>query len=127
MQLDFTSDVPIYRQIHDHIVMDIAGGDLKAGERLPTIRALANEAGVNVMTINKAYQLLKQEGHITTDRRGGTMVAGKAASIPCEKTLAELRMPVASAILSGMTRDEWIDLCKQAYDCLDTKNNKKGE
>ena len=121
MQLDFTSETPIYRQIHDQIVMGIAAGVLKPGERLPTVRALANETGVNVMTINKAYQLLKQEGHITADRRGGTTVAGQPAAVPCEKTLAELRMPVASAKLSGMTREEWIDLCKQVYDCLNSE------
>jgi len=131
MQLDFSSDVPIYRQIHDQIVMGIASGTLKAGERLPTVRRLANEAGVNVMTINKAYQILKQEGHITTDRRGGTIIAGKIAAIPCEKTLAELRMPAASAKLSGMTREEWIKLCEQVYDCPNTQNhqfiNKEGD
>jgi len=121
IQLDFTCDIPIYRQIHDQIIIGIADGTLKAGERLPTIRALANEAGVNVMTINKAYQLLKQEGHITADRRGGTTVAGKIAAVPCEKTMAELRMPVASAKLSGMTREEWIKLCMQVYDCLNTE------
>ena len=127
MQLDFTSDVPIYRQIHDQIVMGIAEGALQAGEKLPTVRALANEAGVNVMTINKAYQVLKQEGHITTDRRGGTVVAGKIAAIPCEKTLSELRLTVATAKLSGMTRDEWLSLCEQAYDCLTTQKKMEGE
>ena len=119
MKLDFTCDVPIYRQIHDQIVVGIAGGAFHAGEKLPTIRALANETGVNVMTINKAYQLLKQEGHIITDRRGGTMVAGKTASVSCEKTLEELSMPVATAKLSGMTRNDWIKICEQAYDSLD--------
>jgi len=127
LQLDFTSEVPIYRQIHDQIVIGIAGGVIKAGERLPTVRALANETGVNVMTINKAYQVLKQEGHITTDRRGGTMVAGEIAAVSCEKTLAELGMPVASAKLSGMTRQEWINLCGQAYDSLDNDKTKEGE
>ena len=127
MQLDFSCDTPIYRQIHDQLVLCIAKGYLQAGEKLPTIRALANETGVNVMTINKAYQLLKQEGHITTDRRGGTMVAGKITPVPCEKTQEELKMPVATAKLSGMTREEWIKLCEQAYDCLDNQIKKEGE
>jgi len=116
MQLDFSSEVPIYRQIHDRLVLGIASGELKAGSRLPTVRALANEAGVNVMTINKAYQLLKREGYINADRRGGTIVAGKTAAVPCEKTLDELRLPAASAKISGMTRGEWLQLCELAYD-----------
>ena len=124
MQLDFSSEVPIYRQIHDRLVLGIASGELKAGSRLPTVRALANEAGVNVMTINKAYQLLKQEGYINADRRGGTIVAGKTVAMPCEKTLDELRLPAASAKISGMTRGEWLHLCELAYDnpkCDDPK------
>ena len=46
LQLDFSSDLPIYLQIRNQIVLGIAGGKLAPGERLPTIRALADEAGV---------------------------------------------------------------------------------
>ncbi|MCL2248768.1 MAG: GntR family transcriptional regulator [Oscillospiraceae bacterium] len=120
MKLDFTSEVPIYRQIHDQLVMGIADGRLQAGENLPTVRALANETGVNVMTINKAYQLLKQEGHIQTDRRKGTLVAGNTVSKPCETTLSELKLTAATAKLSGVERDEWLELCSTAYDSLCT-------
>ena len=49
-QLDFASDVPIYQQIRNQIVLGIAQGELKAGEKLPTVRALAQESGVNAMT-----------------------------------------------------------------------------
>lgn len=68
LQLDFSSDVPIYQQIRNQVVLAIASGRLEPGEKLPTIRALAEEAGINMMTASKAYQLLKQEGYITTDR-----------------------------------------------------------
>jgi DNA-binding transcriptional regulator YhcF (GntR family) len=118
LQLDFSSDVPIYKQIRDQFVLGIAGGLLCAGEKLPTIRALANETGVNAMTINKAYQLLKQEGYITADRRGGTVIAGQIPEVSAEKTLAGLRLPSANAILAGMSRETWLELCGQAYDNL---------
>jgi len=124
MQLDFSCDVPIYRQIRDQLVLSIAGGYLLAGEKLPTIRALANETGVNVMTINKAYQLLKQEGYIAADRRGGTVVAGRTSAISAEKTLDELKLPAASAKLTGMPREKWIELCGMAYDGLCEKKEK---
>ena len=74
LQLDFNSDVPIYQQIRNQIVLGIAQGGLEPGQRLPTIRALAEEAGINMMTVSKAYQLLKQEGYIQTDRRLGATV-----------------------------------------------------
>ena len=60
-RLDFQSAVPIYRQIRDQVVLAVAQGELTPGERLPTTRALAEDAGVNVMTVSKAYQLLKTE------------------------------------------------------------------
>ena len=62
LQLDFNSERPIYQQIRDQIVVGMARGQLRPGEKLPTVRALADEAGVNMMTVSKAYQLLKQEG-----------------------------------------------------------------
>ena len=87
LQLDFSSDLPIYLQIRNQIVLGIAGGKLAPGERLPTIRALADEAGVNMMTVSKAYQLLKQEGYISTDRRSGAVVSetaqNRASPSPC--------------------------------------------
>ena len=49
-RLDFQSAAPIYRQIRDQVVLAVAQGELTPGERLPTTRALAEDAGVNVMT-----------------------------------------------------------------------------
>ena len=62
LHLDFSCDVPIYVQIRNQIVLGIAKGKLSAGEKLPTIRALSEECGINMMTVSKAYQLLRQEG-----------------------------------------------------------------
>lgn len=74
LHLDFSAEDPIYRQIRDQVVAGIASGQLKPGEKLPTVRALAEEAGINMMTVSRAYQLLKSEGYITTGRRDGAMV-----------------------------------------------------
>lgn len=73
--IDDSSDVPIYQQLRNQIVMGISDGRLKPGEQLPTVRALAEEIGVNAMTVNKAYRLLKQEGYIVTERRNGARVS----------------------------------------------------
>ncbi|MCL2004138.1 MAG: GntR family transcriptional regulator [Oscillospiraceae bacterium] len=116
LRLDFSSGVPIYRQIHDQLVLGIADGRLKAGEKLPSVRSLASEAGVNMMTVSKAYGTLKAEGHILTDRRGGTVVAGCADKVGEETLLNEIRLPAAEAKLSGMARDKWLELCGLAYD-----------
>lgn len=58
------SSIPIYVQLRNQIVTGIGKGKLKAGDSLPTIRQMASDIGINTMTVNKAYQLLKAEGFI---------------------------------------------------------------
>ena len=116
LKLDFSGGVPIYQQIRDQIVLGIADGRLRPGERLPTIRALAEEAGINMMTVSKAYQLLKQEGYITTDRRTGAAVAhGRERSFSPEAERS-LRLLASEARLSGMDREDFLTLCGRMYD-----------
>lgn len=113
--LNFGSDVPIYLQIRNQIVLGIAEGRLQAGERLPSIRTLSEEAGVNMMTVNKAYQLLKQEGYITIDRRSGTRVGGTGSdrSAALNRLKEELRLSFSEARLNGVSQEELLALCKR--------------
>ncbi len=117
LHLDFNSDVPIYQQIRNQIVLGIADGGLEPGQRLPTIRALADEAGINMMTVSKAYQLLKQEGYIQTDRRSGATVAPRHGAVgPSRDTLQGLRLRLSELRLAGLERGEILDLCAKLYD-----------
>ena len=59
VHFDFTSGVPLYRQLRDQIVLGLAEGRLAPGEKLPPVRVLAEESGVNTMTVSRAYQQLK--------------------------------------------------------------------
>ena len=103
LQLDFESRTPIYRQIRDQVVLGIARGALRDGERLPSIRALAAESGVNMMTVSKAYALLREEGYIRADRRGGTTVCAPPGEGPVpEKTLRALRLVLSELRLAGL-------------------------
>ena len=115
-RLDFQSAVPIYRQIRDQVVLAVAQGELTPGERLPTTRALAEDAGVNVMTVSKAYQLLKAEGYLVTDRRAGAVVRprGKAAGLSADQT-ARLKLLAGEARLAGLTLDDFVAACKAAF------------
>ena len=116
LRLDFSSQVPIYRQIRDQIVVGIASGELRPGEKLPAIRALAEQSGVNMMTVSKAYSLLKQEGLITTDRRGGTVVAGSPETGELGPESREgLRLLAAEARLSGVSEESFLGLCRDFY------------
>lgn len=115
LNFDFHSDVPIFMQIRNQIVIGIAEGKLKPGEQLPTIRALADESGINMMTVSKAYQILKQEGYITTDRRSGARVALKDDKAVNEKTMQQLRLAISELRLSGMKEEEILSLVSRLY------------
>ncbi len=115
LRLDFNSDIPIYQQLRNQIVSAVAAGELRPGERLPTVRALAEECGINMMTASKAYQLLKAEGYVAANRRGGVMVrlpAGGAAP----ETLEGLRLRLCELRLAGLSREEILKLCGRLYD-----------
>lgn len=117
ISLDMKSDIPIYVQLRNQIVTGIGKGELKAGENLPTVRQLAQDAGVNTMTVNKVYQLLKQEGFVEIDRRKGVTVCSVKddAGRFREKLYSELELLSAEASLRGMKRHEFLKLCEEVY------------
>ena len=117
IELDMESEVPIYVQLRNQIVKGIGKGELKAQEKLPTVRQLAAEAGVNTMTVNKAYQILKAEGYIKIDRRHGAVVADFVDMDLQfrEKLEAELELLSAEASITGMEKAEFLKLCDGIY------------
>lgn len=118
LKLDFDSEVPIYQQIRNQIVVGIAAGRLLHGERLPATRSLAEDLGVNTMTVSKAYQQLRQEGYVTTDRRTGVMVRQREEGKPTvsEETLKGLRLRLCELRLAGLGREEILRLCEKLCD-----------
>ena len=74
ISLDTSSDIPIYVQLRNQIVTGIGKGELCVGETLPSVRQMAADAGINSMTVNKTYQILKAEGFIEIDRRKGARI-----------------------------------------------------
>ena len=116
LNVDFSSDTPLYQQLRDQIVVGIAEGKHSPGEQLPTIRALAKESGINMMTVSKAYQLLKQEGYITTDRRSGARVAATGRVTVSDTVRKELKVRISELRLSGLSKEEILALCAQFYE-----------
>ena len=77
--IDLTSSEPIYRQIMNNIINNIAGGILEENDKLPSSRELSTILGINYHTVNKAYSYLEQEKYIYMDRRKRVLV-GQIAS-----------------------------------------------
>lgn len=117
ISLDMSSNIPIYVQLRNQIVTGIGRGELKAGERLPTVRQMAEDAGVNTMTVNKTYQILKSEGFIEIDRRKGATVSAVRQGTEAfrEKFEAELELLSAEACLNGMDKKMFLEKCEEMY------------
>ena len=125
LNLDFNSDVPIYAQIKEQIIKSIATGDLKLNESLPSVRNMAEEIGVNLHTVNKAYNLLKDEGYINIDRRKGAVVNTlplnkKDENI--EKIKSMLELLTSQSYLLGMSKEEFINYSNELFDSYGVKD-----
>jgi GntR family transcriptional regulator len=94
VQLDFRSGLPVYVQIVRQVAQQVAAGRLKPGTRLPTVRGLAAELGVNFNTVARAYRRLDASGVVSTQRGRGTYILEKRRSSavkgPRRETLASL-------------------------------------
>ncbi|MFA5628871.1 MAG: GntR family transcriptional regulator [Dehalococcoidales bacterium] len=117
LQINMSSDVPIYMQLRNQIVMGIGCGELKAGQDLPTVRQLAEDIGINMMTVSKAYTILKNEGFIEIDRRHGAKVRKELDPNQqfCEKLEAELFLLAAESKARGMDKADFFELCEKIF------------
>lgn len=128
IQLDFESEIPIYEQLKNEIIIGIAKKQLLPGERLPSVRALASDIGINLHTVNKAYQQLKQEGYLLIHRQRGVVVnpdgAPKVDKLYEKKLTATLRPLIADSVCRGMSKESYLELCKIIYDELEKGDQK---
>jgi GntR family transcriptional regulator len=88
-QLDFHSGLPIYTQIANQIQGRVASGNLKPGDQLPTVRALALDLRVNFNTVARAYHLLDEARIISTQQGRGTYITEKPPPITTERLRRE--------------------------------------
>ena len=75
IKIDFQSEEALYVQLRNQIIIGIATATLQEGDTLPSVRQLAEDIGINMHTVNKAYTVLRQEGFLSIDRRRGAIVA----------------------------------------------------
>ena len=112
--LDGDPTVPPFEQLRAQIATRAASGDLPAGTRLPTVRALATELGLAVNTVAKAYRALEADGVVTTEGRRGTTISASAAGSGADARTAAAAY-VASARRLGLTLPEALRLVEQSW------------
>ena len=116
IEIDFNSDEAIYVQLKNQIIVAIATSQIKEGDSLPSVRNMADDIGINMHTVNKAYSSLKQDGFLRIDRRRGAVVALDVDKISSMAVLkAQLRPLVAQAICKGISRQEAVELINKLY------------
>ena len=92
MIISNSSSVPIYEQIKSSIIEQIMSGGLKENEMLPSIRSLASDIRISVMTIKKAYDELEQDGYIVTVQGKGSFVVPKNIELAKEQARKDIEI-----------------------------------
>lgn len=117
IRVDFNSDEAIYMQLCRQIIIGIANAQIKEGDNLPSVRELAEDVGINMHTVNKAYSILKQEGYLKVDRRHGAVIAVEVNQYKAQLELAEeMKLSLAKAISRGITREQAKEMVDEIYD-----------
>lgn len=116
--LDFQSRLPIYEQLYKSITQIAALGALEKGKPLPSVRALAQELGINPNTVQKAYAMLERDGIIYSVPGKGSFLSNDASALERHKRLVseQLRAAVRSAAECGMTKKDIITQVTAAFD-----------
>lgn len=103
IEIDPTAETPLYQQLHDRIVDAVARGELRAGDALLPVRQVAVRFGINVATVVKAYDALRQEGIVRTSRRSGSVIARDPESgPPDDRFVAAWRDRLSAVIADGV-------------------------
>lgn len=97
------SELPIYAQIEDQIKEQILCGEIKEGTVLPSIRKLARETGVSVITTTRAYSDLEKQGFIASVQGKGTIVLPQNNAILHEQYLKRIEDGLSSAVIAAQT------------------------
>lgn len=117
VEIDFNSEEALYLQLRNQIILGIATARFQEGDTLPSVRQLAEDIGINMHTVNKAYTVLKQEGFLKVDRRKGAVIALDLDKLrTLEEMDEELHVILAKAICKGISREEVHQMIEEIYE-----------
>ena len=115
-----SSDVPIYQQIKNQIINSIGNNELKANDMLPSIRNLAKDLRISILTVKKAYDELEQEAYIRTVQGKVTFVSPRNNEIIREKHLSIIEGHIEDIVniakVSNINKSEIIDIFNYIYE-----------
>lgn len=108
LTVNFQSRMPVYQQLYDDVIRLTAIGVLKKDSKLPPVRTLATELGINPNTVQKAYKMLETDGYIYSTVGRGSFISEKLCLDEAEKIRAmkELELVMQTAYKKGVTKQE---------------------
>ncbi|BBF45315.1 transcriptional regulator, GntR family [Lachnospiraceae bacterium KM106-2] len=116
VRIDFNSDEALYMQLRNQIIIGIANSEIQEGDNLPSVRELAENIGINMHTVNKAYSILKQEGYVKVDRRKGAVIAVDIDKYKATlELMSEMKVVLAKAICRGISKQEAQKIVDEVY------------
>lgn len=112
LTVNFSSRTPVYQQLYDDVIRLVSLGVLKSDTKLPPVRILATELGINPNTVQKTYKMLEKDGYIYSTVGRGSFVSNKLDQNQAEKIQAknDLKESIDKAYKKGITKDEMIEL-----------------
>ena len=117
IEIDFNSSEAIYVLLQNQIIMGIATDMIREGDTLPSVRQLADTVGINMHTVNKAYNVLKREGYISLDKRRGAVIALDVDKLEqLEEMRRQLRIVLARGCCKNISRSEVHELVDEIFD-----------
>lgn len=119
VQLNFDSEVPIYEQLVQALILGIAKGQLSEGDSLPSVRQFGVDLGINLHTVNKSYNQLKQDGFISIHRQKGARVNPKSNYAKNPMYLYalqnQLKTMITEAFCRQVSEEEFLGFCSDIY------------
>ena len=110
--VNFGSRTPVYQQLYDDVVRLTSLGILKSHTKLPPVRTLATELGINPNTVQKAYKMLETDGYIYSTVGRGSFISDKLGQNEAEKIEIKKKLTgvIVEAYKKGITRGEMIEI-----------------
>ncbi len=116
-QIDFASRVPIYEQLCTNIIKLASAGVFKSGDKLPPVRILASQLGINPNTVAKAYRELESQGYIFSTVGRGSFLTDKLTENCAQKMLAidNFKEATKNAYLFGVSKEEMTEIIENTF------------
>ncbi|MFJ7825763.1 GntR family transcriptional regulator [Psychrobacillus sp. NPDC096623] len=126
IEINSNSDVPIYLQLAHQLMEGMVRGELKAGDSLPSVRAFANDLGMNMHTVNKAYHYLEEKELIQIVAKSGVIIQPngipEASEEKKQKLAAQLRPYVTEGLVLNLQEEELVQMVRKLVQNIEEGN-----